>query len=1071
MFNNQKKVQKDYIAKLFVAKFPSCTSIKAHSSDSQHEGATRPLNPHKGGLDKLLNREAVDSSIYNFKKKIYRKIVTNSKKTAWSINTNVWNHSPFGSYSHICWRPQGTLQSFQPESIRCVRSTEGKMSPPPGIDGLDGTTFFPPTAEGERQSPVTGIRVALPYPRKGVSTICLPSPSVKGVQPPLKGGFGKSSPTVDESLLTLNKRASWLPGWTPSSLSRRIVFPSVDRRQRILFLPTGALFTYPYGVRRVSKQLPPPSGGYNKRGGGWALVFPSVDRRPRPPKKQYITYNLETYHRSNQDTCLIHKPIVKEGDWVRTGDLLADSASSIGGELAIGHNIIVAYMPWEGYNYEDAILINERLVYEDIYTSIHIERYEITTKETKDGFEQLTREIPDINENEISHLDKNGIAKIGSWVEEGDILVGKVTPFNVKTLTPQQKLLYKIFGKELSTTKDSSLRAPKGIKATVIKVNILAYQKNPNPPLSAKRDALHAKSGRKGGLSKSTTSSKKPVIKQKKITLTTKNEKHIESTPVKRGLVRGNHSTLVDVHGVGKKRRAPYSNKDYTPPKGVGLRLKSKLAFGLRPPEGGQPKGRPNAIKPLGESQRLKVPLQLQIKKRRVKHNKVKFLALKIQHKKYFNCLLARAKYTFANLAFSRPPVGGRKPKGRRAPLLKVKGGPKGDGPPSRLGAIMPLGLNELPLSGASLKKLPRKGGLVFNSSALDWYRTPGVLTKKHSKFASTSPSPKGDVLRTKGYEKAIPSYVHIYLAEKRKMQVGDKMAGRHGNKGIVSRILPRQDMPYLPDGTSVDIVLNPLGVPSRMNVGQIYECLLGLAGRYLGEHYKIPPFDEMYGPDASRSFVLAKLYEARQKTGLKWLFDANNPGKIRIFDGRNSESFDQTVTVGIAYVLKLVHMVDDKMHMRSTGPYSLVTQQPLRGRSKQGGQRLGEMEVWAIEGYGAAFVLSEMLTIKSDDMTGRQNLWKNLIENNDISLGSPESFKVLVCELQALCLDIGLFRKNISPRPSNPPSQGVETPTQVGVSLSMAAGRQEPKKGGPFAYSSFSAPNLIEIDSLLHLA
>ena len=261
------------------------------------------------------------------------------------------------------------------------------------------------------------------------------------------------------------------------------------------------------------------------------------------------------------------------------------------------------------------------------------------------------------------------------------------------------------------------------------------------------------------------------------------------------------------------------------------------------------------------------------------------------------------------------------------------------------------------------------------------------------------------------------PSYVHIYLAEKRKIQVGDKMAGRHGNKGIISRILPRQDMPFLPDGTSVDIVLNPLGVPSRMNVGQIYECLLGLAGRYLGEHYKIPPFDEMYGADASRSFVLSKLYDARKKTGLKWLFDPNHPGKIRLFDGRNNECFDQTVTVGIAYVLKLVHMVDDKLHVRSTGPYSLVTQQPLRGRSKQGGQRLGEMEVWAIEGYGAAFVLSEMLTIKSDDMTGRQNLWKNLIENNEISLGSPESFKVLVCELQALCLDIAHKSKMLSQR------------------------------------------------------
>jgi DNA-directed RNA polymerase subunit beta len=252
---------------------------------------------------------------------------------------------------------------------------------------------------------------------------------------------------------------------------------------------------------------------------------------------------------------------------------------------------------------------------------------------------------------------------------------------------------------------------------------------------------------------------------------------------------------------------------------------------------------------------------------------------------------------------------------------------------------------------------------------------------------------------------------VHIYLAEKRKIQMGDKMAGRHGNKGIVSQVLPRQDMPYLPDGTPIDMVLNPLGVPSRMNVGQIYECLLGLAGKYLGEYFRIAPFDEIYGAEASRSLVYSKLYAVRKKTCSKWIFNPNNPGKMYLYDGRTGESFDQAITVGQAYMLKLVHLVDDKIHARSTGPYSLVTQQPLRGRSKQGGQRLGEMEVWALEGYGAAFTLLEMLTIKSDDMTGRITLWSNIILNKEIYIGTPESFKVLVCELQALCLDIGLFR------------------------------------------------------------
>ena len=258
-------------------------------------------------------------------------------------------------------------------------------------------------------------------------------------------------------------------------------------------------------------------------------------------------------------------------------------------------------------------------------------------------------------------------------------------------------------------------------------------------------------------------------------------------------------------------------------------------------------------------------------------------------------------------------------------------------------------------------------------------------------------------------------SSIQIYLAEKRRVQVGDKMAGRHGNKGIISQILPLEDMPFLPDGTPLDMVLNPLGVPSRMNVGQIYECLLGLAGKHLGENFKIFPFDETYGAEASRSFVYSKLYNARVKTGKNWLFNPNSPGKMRLYDGRTGSSFHQAVTVGYAYMLRLVHMVDDKIHARSTGPYSLVTQQPLRGRSKQGGQRLGEMEVWALEGYGAAFTLLEMLTIKSDDMTGRMTLWSNLILNNEISIGTPESFKVLICELQALCLDIGLFRANSS--------------------------------------------------------
>lgn len=453
-----------------------------------------------------------------------------------------------------------------------------------------------------------------------------------------------------------------------------------------------------------------------------------------------IEYLLQNYQRSNQETCLTQTPIAREGIWVEKGDLLADGGASNDGELSLGKNILIAYMGWEGYNFEDAILISENLVGDEKYTSIHIERFEVEIRDTKFGIEQITKKIPDLDLLDLTHLDQNGIAKIGSFVKEGDILVGKVTPINKKPLSPHEKLLYDIVGKEIPTNRDSSLRVPKGVKGRVINIEILETQNLPQ-----------------------------------------------------------------------------------------------ETSF---------------------------------------------------------------------------------------------------DG----------------------------------------------------------------------------PGRVHIYLAEKRKIQVGDKMAGRHGNKGIISKILPRQDLPFLPDGTPVDMVLNPLGVPSRMNVGQVLECLLGLAGKKLGQIYKIMPFDEKYGPETSRSLVYSQLYAARKTTGEKWLFNPNFPGKIRIFDGRTGENFDQPVTVGYGYMLKLIHLVDEKIHARSTGPYSLVTQQPLRGRSKHGGQRLGEMEVWALEGFGAAYTLQELLTIKSDDMKGRHQVMDAILKNKPISLGTPESFKVLIRELQSLCLDVRVY-------------------------------------------------------------
>ncbi|BAQ66382.1 DNA-directed RNA polymerase subunit beta [Geminocystis sp. NIES-3709] len=454
-----------------------------------------------------------------------------------------------------------------------------------------------------------------------------------------------------------------------------------------------------------------------------------------------IVYNLQKYERSNQDTCLNQRPLVDEGEDVVPGQVLADGSATEGGELALGNNITVAYMPWEGYNYEDAILISERLVQEDIYTTIHIEKHEIEARQTKLGPEEITREIPNVGEDALLNLDEQGIIRVGAWVESGDILVGKVTPKGESDQPPEEKLLRAIFGEKARDVRDNSLRLPNGEKGRVVYVRVFTRE--------------------------------------------------------------------------------------------------------------------------------------------------------------------------------------------------------QGD-------------------------ELPPGANMV----------------------------------------------VRVYIAQKRKIQVGDKMAGRHGNKGIISRILARQDMPYMPDGSPVDIVLNPLGVPSRMNVGQVFECLLGWAGEQLGYRFKMTPFDEMYGEEASRNTVNDLLREAARKPGKEWVFDEDNPGKIQLYDGRSGEPFDRPVTVGKAYMLKLVHLVDDKIHARSTGPYSLVTQQPLGGKAQQGGQRFGEMEVWALEAYGAAYTLQELLTVKSDDMQGRNEALNAIVKGRTIPRpGTPESFKVLLRELQSLGLDVSVHK------------------------------------------------------------
>jgi DNA-directed RNA polymerase subunit beta len=472
------------------------------------------------------------------------------------------------------------------------------------------------------------------------------------------------------------------------------------------------------------------------------------------------THFLQKYQRSNQDTCLNQRPIVRQGDPVIVGQVLADGSACEGGEIALGQNVLIAYMPWEGYNYEDAILVSERLVNDDLYTSVHIEKYEIEARQTKLGPEEITREIPNVAEESLGNLDEMGIIRIGAFVESGDILVGKVTPKGESDQPPEEKLLRAIFGEKARDVRDNSLRVPSTERGRVVDVRI------------------------------------------------------------------------------------------YTREQGDEL-----------------------------------------------------------------------------------PP-------------------------------------------GANM-------------------------------------------------------VVRVYVAQRRKIQVGDKMAGRHGNKGIISRILPREDMPYLPDGTPVDICLNPLGVPSRMNVGQVFELLMGWAASNLDCRVKVVPFDEMYGAEKSQQTVEAFLKEAASQPGKDWIYNPDSPGKLLLTDGRTGEPFDQPVAVGYSHFLKLVHLVDDKIHARSTGPYSLVTQQPLGGKAQQGGQRLGEMEVWALEAYGAAYTLQELLTVKSDDMQGRNEALNAIVKGKPIPRpGTPESFKVLMRELQSLGLDIAVFTdegkevdlmQDVNPRRSTP--------------------------------------------------
>nr|QJA13954.1 beta subunit of RNA polymerase [Fritschiella tuberosa] len=891
-----------------------------------------------------------------------------------------------------------------------------------------------------------------------------------------------------------------------------------------------------------------------------------------------IEYSLQTYHRSNQDTTLLHRPVVKEGDWVQAGDLISDSGSSIGGEFSIGQNLLIAYLPWEGYNYEDAILISERLVYDDLYTSIHIERYDISTEKTPYGNEIITKEILLLKDTtELEHLDENGVAKLGSWLKEGDILVGKITPTEPKKEVARYIQLYNdILGKKMDYSfRDTSLRVPRGLEAKVIRVQLFPETKNKRTKrrITEKKSLFKCKKIKgykrriepsyllnyyKGLQIKQKLFSRKASVDFKKSTNFLGKEPRNDGVlslqhkkkPISFFLdkffrlnivqIRPEKSTHMTSFFQSIKTRFPRKikfNKNLLIDKPIQMRQEKELSsFSSQIPVSAV------NVRPL-RSQRatskyvrvvkqLEKGLDFSVRRSRLQNityfafRKSQIWDLQTREPAKTKKILVKTKQELGG-KFSKSPrpavalansnicniletaeekIGEEK---RRMPFLKKRlcrffsrkrknlvfsflfssnaflATSRPLARVSKIWNILDVATKSLS-EKTKLRKTGAKGDRKKNRKRREWRyilfskrKAALFFTKAFSSFSKYGNlSQKSRVYQPKGsdsqfvslnfkkshfsqfdrplakaqnrndleqkkqkerkgktarsltrkskdlreakvgirtrLEKRKPTSitsVHVYLAEKRKVQVGDKMAGRHGNKGIISQILPRQDMPYLPDGSPIDLALNPLGVPSRMNVGQIYECLLGLAGKNLGEQYRIKPFDESFGSEASRSFVFSKLYEARLKTGQSWLFQPVNPGKLKLFDGRTGNGYDQPITTGYSYMIKLVHLVDEKIHSRSSGPYSLITQQPLKGRSKHGGQRLGEMEVWAIEAYGAAFILLELLTIKSDDVTGRLTIWDYILYKKPLYIGTPASFKVLICELQALCLDIGIYK------------------------------------------------------------
>jgi DNA-directed RNA polymerase subunit beta len=551
-------------------------------------------------------------------------------------------------------------------------------------------------------------------------------------------------------------------------------------------------------------------------------------------------YDLRKFMRSNAGTCLNQRPLVSVGEKLAAGAVIADGSGTDEGELALGKNVVVAFMPWSGYNFEDAILINQRIVREDVYTSIHIEEFECGARDTKLGPEEITRDIPNVGEEALKNLSHDGIIQVGAEVKPGDILVGKITPKSETELAPEERLLRAIFGEKAADVRDTSLKAPSGTHGIVMDVKVSSKGSD--------------------GESKETP----------------------EDLKKRQSEIKYRHDDVV-----------AQLTEDLT-------EALSNILLGEKIPL--------DVVN--GESGDILIPANRKITK----------------------TLLRKLAANYEHVEIDPSPI-----------RIKIMG-------------------------------------------IIDEYRNKFVEARQ-DKDRSLDRAGSGEEL-----DAGIVKSVKVYIATKKKLSVGDKMAGRHGNKGVISRIVSEEDMPFLPDGTPVDIVLNPLGVPSRMNVGQVLETHLGWACKHLGMHAATPIFDGI-----SEAQIWDMLHEA----------DLSDDGKTDLYDGRTGERFEQRVVVGVMYMLKLHHLVSEKIHARAVGPYSLVTQQPLGGKAQYGGQRFGEMEVWALEAYGAAHALQEILTVKSDDIAGRTRMYEAIVKGeNVLDSGRPESFNVLIKELQGLGLN-----------------------------------------------------------------